>query len=124
MYWQTQDILIFFPKVVLQTPFAFIILFGTPYNTSTRYIPGYLTEVHSEMTKFQPFCYRNGFQPQRLSLNLIYQMRSLRVQNLSHRQYTASVLPPSAQGLQSLPGNCQFGRTNWWNGRVLPTTLP
>jgi hypothetical protein len=28
MYWQTQDILIFFPKVILQTPFAFIILFN------------------------------------------------------------------------------------------------
>ena len=28
MYWQTQDILIFFPKVIWQTPFAFIILFN------------------------------------------------------------------------------------------------
>ena len=26
MYWRTQDILIFFPKVILQTPFAFIII--------------------------------------------------------------------------------------------------
>src|ERR1700685_1058838 len=36
MYWQTQDILIFFPKVILQTPFAFIILFN---------ILGHLTTV-------------------------------------------------------------------------------
>jgi hypothetical protein len=37
MYWQTQDILIFFPKVILQTPFAFIILFN---------ILGHLTTVN------------------------------------------------------------------------------
>jgi len=77
MYWQTQDFLIFFPRSCLTDHFClyYIIWYsGTPYYTSTRYVSGYLTGIHSETMDFQPFCCRNGFQPQWLSLNLIYQM--------------------------------------------------
>ena len=66
-----------------------IYYYGTPYYTSTRYMPRYLTGVRPVVAEFQPFWSRNGFQPLWLSLNLTYQIWYLRVQNIAISDATA-----------------------------------